>query len=742
MPARITALVGAVSSLALAVPAAAQSTGDTMQHATSAAARPAYPATARGDTIETIFGEQVADPYRWLEADVRSDARVAEWVAAQNAVTEDYLADLPGRDWFRSRIAALTDYERFGIPRKYGNRYFYTRNTGLQNQSPLYVQDGLEGERRLLLDPNAWAKDAATALSDWQPSPDGSKLLYMVQDGGTDWMIIRAIDVATGEPLADEIRWAKFTGLSWVGEEGFLYSRFPEPEKGKDFQALNFDHAVYFHKLGTPQSEDVLVFSTPDHRERGHYASVSEDGRWAFVSSSTGTDSRNELQVIDLSHRAHTGWQSRPLIAGFDNDWSVIDTIGSTLYLRTNKDAPTYRVVKVDLAAKTPKFETVIPARKEPIAGASIVGDRLIVSYLKDAASRAEVFTLDGKPSRIIALNGLGTAAGFGGKPGDPETFYTYASFNQPGAIYRLDLTTGENMPFATPELDFDPQDYAVDQVFYPSKDGTKIPMFLVRRKDVTGPAPTLLYGYGGFDNSLTPSFSALRMAWVDAGGVFALANIRGGGEYGKAWHDAGRLQNKQNVFDDFAAAGDWLKANGVTTPKGLAIQGGSNGGLLVGAVVNQRPELVDAAHAAVGVMDMLRFDRWTAGRYWVDDYGHPSKEADFKVLRAYSPYHNITPGADYPAVLVTTADTDDRVVPGHSFKYAAALQAARAGDKPHLIRVETRAGHGSGKPTDKAIAEGADVLAFLARWTGLEIAVESPADMARSEAEVQESGG
>lgn len=726
MKARLTAFLGAVSSLALAVPAAAQPTPGPVRPVSSDTATPAYPATQRGDTVETIFGEQVADPYRWLEADVRSDAKVAGWVAAQNAVTQDYLDDLPGRDRFKSRIAALTDYERFGIPRKYGNRYFYTRNTGLQNQSPLYVQDGLDGERRLLIDPNAWAKDAAAALSGWQPSPDGSKLLYMVQDGGTDWMIVRAIDVATGQALADEIRWAKFTELAWVGEEGFLYSRFPEPEQGKDFQALNYNQAVYFHRMGTPQSEDELVFSTPDHRERSHRASMSDDGRWAFVSSSTGTDARNELQVIDLSHRAHRGWHSRPLVTGFDNDWSPIDTIGSTLYLRTNKNAPTYRVVKIDLAAKAPRFETVIPARPEPIAGASIVGDRLIVSYLKDAASRAQVFTLDGKPSRIIELDGLGTASGFTGKPGDPETFYTYTSFNQPGAVYRLDPATGKSTPFAVPEVDFDPQDYAIDQVFYPSKDGTRIPMFLFRRKDVTGPAPTLLYGYGGFDVNQTPGFSATRMAWVEAGGVFALANIRGGGEYGKAWHDAGRLANKQNVFDDFAAAGDWLKANGVTSPKGLAIEGRSNGGLLVGAVVNQRPDLVDAAHAAVGVMDMLRFDRWTAGRYWVDDYGYPSKESDFKVLRAYSPYHNIAAGADYPAVLVTTADTDDRVVPGHSFKYIAALQAARAGERPHLIRVETRAGHGSGKPTDKAIAEGADVLAFLARWTGLQAPSEA----------------
>lgn len=735
MTQRLTALLGAASFVALAAPAAAaQTSGDSMSRAAAAAARPDYPATERGDTIETLFGEAIADPYRWLENDVRADPKVAQWVAAQNEVTQEYLGTLPGRDWFKTRIAELMDYERFGIPQKYGSRYFYTRNTGLQNQSPLYVQDGLKGERRLLLDPNGWAKDGATALAGWRPSPDGSKLLYMMQDGGTDWMIVRALDVANGRPLADEIRWAKFTGLSWVGKEGFLYSRFPEPANGQDFQALNYDQAVYFHKLGTRQSDDQLVFSTPDHPERRHGASVTEDGRWAVITSLPGTDAKHEVRVIDLKHRAKSGWQSKPLITGFAHSWSPIDSIGSTIYFATNQNAPTYRVVKVDLAARTPKFETVIAARAETIDGASIVGDRLIVSYLKDAASRAEVFTLAGKPSRVIQLNGLGSATGFGGRAGDPETFYTYSSFNQPGTIYRFDLATGASTPFATPELTIDPRRYDVDQVFYPSKDGAKIPMFIVKRKDVTGPAPTLLYGYGGFDNSLSPSFSAVRMAWIEAGGVFALANIRGGGEYGKAWHDAGRLANKQNVFDDFAAAGDWLKASGVTSPKGLAIQGGSNGGLLVGAVVNQRPDLVDAAHAAVGVMDMLRFDRWTAGRYWVDDYGYPSKEADFKVLRAYSPYHNIKPGADYPAVLVTTADTDDRVVPGHSFKYAAALQAADAGGKPHLIRIETRAGHGAGKPTDKAIGEGADVLAFLARWTGLSVPSALPVSTSTSE--------
>jgi prolyl oligopeptidase len=683
---------------------------------------PAYPETRTEQVVERQFGEAIADPYRWLENDVRNDPEVAAWVERQNAATDAVLAQLPAREWFKARIGTLTDYERFGIPRKAGGNYFYTRNSGLQNQSQLFVQAGLEGERRLLIDPNAWAADGATALSDWEPSESGNLLAYSVQDGGTDWRIIKVLDVETGQPLADEIRWAKFTGIAWVGNEGFLYSRFPEPEQGQDFQALNYNQAVYFHRIGTPQSEDVQVYATPDRRELGHRAEVSDDNRWAVITSSSGTDAKYEVHVIDLTARGRDGWRARPLVTGLEHEWNLVDTMGTRAWFVTNKDAPRYRMVSVDLAAARPQWKTVIAEAEEPIAGASIVGDMMIVSYLKDAASRASVFSLDGKPRKQIALGGIGTASGFSGKAGDPETFYSFTSFNRPATIYRLDLSTGASTPFATPELTFDPDRYVVEQKFYASKDGTRVPMFIVRGRDVTGPAPTLLYGYGGFDISLTPGFSAARMAWLEAGGVFALANIRGGGEYGKEWHDAGRLTNKQNVFDDFIAAGEYLKANGYTSPNGLAIQGGSNGGLLVGAVVNQRPDLVDAANAAVGVMDMLRFDRWTAGRYWVDDYGYPSREADFRVLRAYSPYHNIRAGADYPAMLVTTADTDDRVVPGHSFKYAAALQAAEVGDKPQLIRIETRAGHGSGKPTDKAIEEGADVLGFLAHYTGLEV--------------------
>ena len=684
-----------------------------------------YPQTRRDDVVETHFGEKIADPYRWLEEDVRNTPAVADWVARENAVTHAELGKLPGREWFAGKIEQLMAFERFSIPVKAGGQYFYERNSGLQNQAQLFVRKGLKGTPRMLLDPVAWAKDGTSALDTWKPSPDGRYLLYSVQEDGSDWRRLEVLDVKTGQKLPDLVRWAKFTSLAWVGEEGFLYSRFAEPAAGQDFQALNYNQAVYYHRIGSDQAADQLVYATPDHPERGHTADVTYDGRWIVITSSVGTDSRYEVHAIDLAQRAKNGWRARPVVKGFDNAWNLIEGTGGVLWFVTNKDAPRFRVAAVDLDAPGgERWFDVVTQAEETISAASLVGNRLVVSYMKDAASRALIFELGGKRVDEISLNGLGTANGFTGKPGDPETFYSFASFNRPAGIYRMDMTTGKMQPFAVPKLTFDPNAYVVEQRFYASKDGTQVPMFIVRKRSVAEAkqaVPTMLYGYGGFDVSLTPGFSAVRMAWLEAGGAFALANIRGGGEYGKVWHDAGRLANKQNVFDDFIAAGEYLKREGFTTPHGLSIEGRSNGGLLMGAVTNQRPDLFDAVHAAVGVMDMLRFDRWTAGRYWVDDYGHPDKEADFRVLRAYSPYHNIKSGVNYPAILVTTADTDDRVVPGHSFKYAAALQAASIGNKPHLIRIETGAGHGSGKPTDKQIAEGADVLAFLARWTGLE---------------------
>jgi prolyl oligopeptidase len=684
-----------------------------------------YPDTRRESLVEEHFGEPIADPYRWLENDVRNDPEVAQWVERENSVTRGYLDTLPQRAWFAAKIRELIDYERFGLPTKAGGRYFYTRNSGLQNQAQLFVRDGLRGTPRLLLDPNAWAKDGATALDGWKPSDDGKHLLFSVQDGGSDWRVLHVLDVATGKQLSDEVRWAKFTDLAWVGQDGFLYSRFPAPAEGTAFQGRNYDHAVYYHRLGTRQDADQLVFATPEQRDMNHDADVTQDGRYVVITSSTGTDARKQVRVIDLSHRARQGWKLRTLVPDAVNDWKLVASTGTRLWFVTNKDAPRYRLVVIDLADRDAQFREVVGERAELLERATIIGNQLVLNYLKDAASHAEIVGLDGKSVRQLTLAGLGTASGFDGKPGDPETFYSFSSFNQPAAVFRMDIATGKSEPFAQPAVKFDPDKYLIEQRFYTSKDGTKVPMFVVRSRAAAAAGkaqPTLLYGYGGFDIALTPGYSAVRMAWLEAGGAFAMANLRGGGEYGKAWHDAGRLANKQNVFDDFIAAGEYLIAQGITPKDGLAIQGGSNGGLLVGAVVNQRPDLFAAANAQVGVMDMLRFDRFTAGRYWVDDYGYPEKEADFRVLRKYSPYHNIRSGVDYPAVLVTTADTDDRVVPGHSFKYTAALQHAQAGAKPHLIRIETRAGHGSGKPTDKVIDEGADILAFLAKWAGLQV--------------------
>ncbi|MDQ4087087.1 MAG: prolyl oligopeptidase family serine peptidase [Pseudomonadota bacterium] len=687
-----------------------------------AAAPISYPQTARESVVEDLFGERLSDPYRWLENDVREDPRVREWVTAQNRVTDAYLATLPARAAFRARMTQMYDYERFGIPKKAGRRYFYTRNDGLQNQSVLYVREGLDGQPRLLIDPNTWSQDQATALAEWAPSEDGRYLLYAVQDGGTDWRTLRVLDVATGQPTQDEVRWVKFSELDWAKDgSGFFYSRFPEPSQGQQFQSLNENHVVYFHRLGTPQSEDRQVYATPDRPRLNNSAEVSEDGRWLIVYSSEGTDPRFEVTLIDLTQ---PNAQPRRLIPAMENDWAYLGNRGTTFYWRTDKDAPRQRVVAMDIA-RPGELREILGEDEATLETATIVGNRLIAAYLRDAKSEVRTFTLEGRPAGTIALPGIGSVTGFYGDMSDSETFYSFASYNRPPTIYRYDSATGENSVFAQAELAFDPAQYEVRQVFYNSKDGTRVPMFLVHRRDLdmSRPQPTLLYGYGGFNISSVPAFQPRWMTWVDMGGVLAVANLRGGGEYGQAWHDAGRRANKQNVFDDFIAAAEHLIAQGITSNRQLAIEGRSNGGLLVGAVINQRPDLFAAALPAVGVMDMLRFDRFTAGRYWVDDYGYPDRPEDFRILRAYSPYHNIRAGTRYPAVLVTTADTDDRVVPGHSFKYIAALQAADTGPMPKLIRIETRAGHGSGKPTDKQIEEYSDIYAFAAHHTGMQVA-------------------
>ena len=677
-----------------------------------------YPETVTVEQIDTYHGRDVADPYRWLEDDVRESEAVAEWVAAQNAVTFDYLNGLAHRDAIAAQLARFWDYEKFGLPRQRGDYTYFSRNDGLQNQFVLYVQKA-GGEPRAIIDPNTWSDDGATALASYHPSPDGGMFAYMIQDGGSDWRTVKVMEVDFGVTLSETLEWVKFSGLEWAKDgSGFFYSRYPEPAEGAEFQSLNLNQAVYFHLIGTDQADDVKIYDRPDQPEHGFAAQVSSTGETLVITVWKGTDEKYEVVLIDL-----TDPEARPLtlVEGFHSDYTYIATAADKHYFRTDDGAPKGRIVAVPV--ERGQWEDIVPEREGVLTGANIVGGKIVAEYMEDVKSVVRLYGLDGADEGTVALPGVGTATGFGGEPDDTVTFYNFESFNQPDTIYQLDMTTGEQSVFKQPETAFNPDDYVVEQVFYQSKDGTRVPMFITRRKDLdmAQPHPTLLYGYGGFNVSLTPGFSITRLQWVDMGGIYVVANIRGGGEYGKAWHNAGRLQNKQNVFDDFIAAAEHLIDNGVTTSDQLAVYGGSNGGLLVGAVVNQRPDLFAAAVPAVGVMDMLRFNQFTAGRFWVDDYGDPAEKQDFETLLAYSPYHNIQSGADYPAILVTTADTDDRVVPGHSFKYAAALQAADIGDEPHLIRIETRAGHGSGKPTDKIIEEYADIWAFLVKHTGLE---------------------
>jgi prolyl oligopeptidase len=680
-----------------------------------------YPQTKRVDVVEKPFGQTVSDPYRWLENDVRSDKEVAAWVESQNKVTDAYLRTLPGRDIFRARLKELYDYEKFTIPIEKGSRYFYFRNSGVQNQRVLYVRDTVDGAGRVLIDPNTWAKDGATALAEWSVSDDGARLAYAVQDGGTDWRTIRVLDVNTGKVQGDEVKWARFTSIAWAKDgSGFFYARFPEPKQGAAAQGNIENHAVYFHALGTPQAQDRLVFATPDQPTMVHSSiNITKDGRYVTIFSTPGSLVANLLTLVDLKS---ADWKPRKLVNKLDYLWGVVGNVGTKFFLETTKDAPRLKVVTMDIAAADPAIVDVVPEQESVLNGASLVGGRLLLSYVVDVKTEVRRYTLDGKADGVVKLPGIGTAIGFEGGSDDKETFFGFTSFNAPGIIYKYDVASNTARVWSEAKISIDLNRIAVEQRFYTSKDGTRVPMFIVRRKDVTNPAPTLLYAYGGYGLIDPPGFSSERLAWVEQGGVFAIAYIRGGGEYGRAWHEAGRRQNKQNVFDDFIAAGEYLKAQGITSQDGLAIQGASNGGLLIGSVVNQRPDLFAAALPQVGVMDMLRFDRFTAGKLWVDEYGSPAREADFRNLFKYSPYHNIQSGKPYPAILATTADTDDRVVPGHTFKYVAALQAADIGSKPHLVRIETRAGHGAGKPVDKTIEETADMWAFAAKWTGLNV--------------------
>lgn len=679
-----------------------------------------YPETKRVDVAEDHFGETIADPYRWLENDIRRDPDVALWADAQNTLAMRYLSELPGRPIFRERLTALFDHERLTTPLKRGDRNFFTRNSGLDNQSVLVMREGADGKDRIVLNPNDWSEDGTTALAEWAPSSDGTHIAFAIQEAGADWRTIRVLDVDSGAVLDDAISWARFTTIAWARDgSGFFYARNPEPAKDAPFETLILGHSIYFHKLGTPQSEDRLVHAPESAVPLIHTVDVTPDGRYAVIYS-TALTGGNAVSLIDLDD---ADWTVRPVIEAFDNPASIAGNIGTTFFLVTQEGAERGKVVSFDLAHPELTFKNVIMERPDEILRlASLVGDRLIVSWMVDAKTEVERYRLDGTPDGRVELPGIGSAGSFHGRPGDDEAFFVFTSHDIPTSIYRYDVATNRTTPWAEPEVALDLDRIVVEQKFYASKDGTRIPMFVVRRDDVQGPAPTMLYAYGGFGIPMVPFFSPAAMAWVEQGGVYVTAAIRGGSEYGKAWHDGGRRQNKQNVFDDFIAAGEFLSREGIASPDGIAIHGESNGGLLVAAVVNQRPDLFAAALPGVAVTDMLRFDRFTGGKLWTQEFGDPTVEADFHYLRSYSPLHNVTEGIDYPPILVTTADTDDRVVPGHSFKYAATLQAADIGSKPHLLRVEMRAGHGSGKPTDMVIAEVADMWAFAAYWTGMKV--------------------
>ena len=679
-----------------------------------------YPETRQTDTEDVLFGVTVADPFRWLENDPRQDAEVARWIEAQNAVSAPYLAGLRGRDVFRRRLTALFDHETLTPPVERGGLYFFTRSGGLDNQAQLLVRDGADGANRILIDPNAWSEDGTIALAEWAVSADGALVAFAMQDGGSDWRTIRVIDVATGGMLEDSVDWARFTTIAWHPDgSGFYYSRFPAPEADAAFSASIEGHAVHFHRLGTDQSEDRLVHAPAPGQALLHTVDVTPDGRYLIVYTSALTGGV-AVTVTDLTAADPA---PRTLVEDHDDRWVLLGNIDTQLVFATQKDAPRGRVVTIDLALPQPEFVELIPERPDAVlreGGSLLVGDRILLSYTIDVQSRAELYRLDGSLDGTVDLPGPGSTGIVRGRPGENEAYFAFTSYDAPLTVLRLDVAATETTIWAEPEIAVDLDAIRVEPRFYTSRDGTRVPLFVVRRTDVHGPAPTMLNAYGGFGISMVPHFSPAAMAWVEQGGVYAVANIRGGGEYGQAWHHAGRRANKQNVFDDFIAAGEYLIAEGITPPDGLAIQGESNGGLLVGAVVNQRPDLFAAALPGVGVLDMLRFDRFTGGATWVREFGSPAVEEEFHTLLSYSPLHRIRDGVRYPAILVTTADTDNRVVPAHSFKYVATLQATDIGSRPHLLRVETRAGHGAGKPTEMVIAEFSDMWAFAAHWTGL----------------------
>lgn len=671
-----------------------------------------YPKAPLGDVVDVYHGHAVPDPYRWLED---GDApAVRAWIEAETELTERFLAAIPARAAIRQRISTLWNYERFGIPRRAGEAYVYSKNMGLQNQAVVYVAPSLDGPARVLIDPNGLSADGTVALTGTAFSDDGRYVAYATSASGSDWMTWHVREVVTGTDLADEVRWSKFSGASWrIDGSGFYYSRYAEPAETTQYKDENYNHKIYLHRIGTPQSADALVYERPDHPDWSLNAYETEDGAWLIVRAQEGTDPNNRVFVCDLTK---PGGEIVPLLAEGDATYDFAGNAGDTFVFRTTKDAPRGRIVSVDVHER--RIVEIVAECDDSLEDVALFDDQLILAYLRDARSVIRRTTLDGKPLGDLALPGLGSASGFGGKQSDRETFYAYTSYTTPASIYRLDLATGMSSRVFVPRVAFDPNEFESEQMFYTSKDGTRIPMIVTRKIGAPrdGSVPTLLYGYGGFNISLTPAFSPATLVWLELGGAFAVANIRGGGEYGEAWHLAGIKSAKQNVFDDFIAAGEYLIAQRYTSSAKLAIYGGSNGGLLVGACLVQRPDLFGAAVAAVGVLDMLRFQKFTIGWAWTADYGSSDEPDAFAYLRAYSPLHNLRAGTTYPATLIVTADHDDRVFPAHSFKFAAALQAAQGGAAPVLIRIETKAGHGAGKPTGKVIDEAADRFAFLVK--------------------------
>ncbi|MFC2172519.1 prolyl oligopeptidase family protein [Acidobacteriota bacterium] len=672
-----------------------------------------YPETRTVDHVDHYHGIDVPDPYRWLEDINSNETRV--WTEAQNSLTHSYLDALPSRRRFKERITELWNYEKFGVPFKRGGRYFMTRNDGLQNQSVLYTVKSLEDEPRVLLDPNTLSEDGTIALSGHAVSEDGKYFAYGLARSGSDWQEWKVLEVETGKDLPDKIKWVKFSKASWTHDsKGFFYSRYDEPVEGEKYKGANYYHKLYYHRLGTSQEQDVLVYENKDQKEWGFGGTVTEDGAYLIINIWEGTREENLIYYRNLKRKDS---KIVKLITGWDANYSFIDNKGSVFYFKTDFQAPRAKVIAIDIRRpRRGSWKVVIPEGKEVLKRTNIVDNKIIAECLKDAQSQVRIYDMKGNYLEDLELPGVGSVSGFGGRRTDRETFYAFTSFTIPSTIYRYDLSTGKSTLFRQPELKFRPEDYETRQVFFASKDGTKIPMFLMYKKGLVrdGNNPVYISGYGGFNISITPHFKVQNIVWTEIGGVCAIVNLRGGGEYGKTWHEAGMKLNKQNVFDDFIAASEWLIAEGYTRKEKLAVAGGSNGGLLVGACLVQRPDLFGACLPAVGVLDMLRFNKFTIGWAWVSDYGSPEDPEEFKALYAYSPYHNIKDSQVFPATLVTTGDHDDRVFPGHSYKFAAKLQASQSGAAPVLIRIESKAGHGGGKPTSKRIEEQADRMAFL----------------------------